>query len=100
MAATKIEFMTSRSDTMLDYRLFQKLKLFGYVKFNHLLLTITLGSNGNLGLWFIYDFKYGIGIHSKFAAYEFMMKSESTDGSPEVWAQKPLPYLMFCSEIS
>ena len=50
MAATKIEFMTSRSDTMLDYRLFQKLKLFGYVKFNHLLLTITLGSNGNLGL--------------------------------------------------
>ena len=29
----------------------------------------------------------------------FVMKFESTDGSPEVWAQKPLPYLMFCFEI-
>ena len=31
-----IEFMTSCSDTMLNYRLSQKLKLLGYGKFNQL----------------------------------------------------------------
>jgi len=33
---TKIELRTSYSDTMLNYRLFQKFKLLGYGKFNNL----------------------------------------------------------------
>ena len=33
---TGIELKTPRSDTMLNYRLFQKFKLLGYGKFNHL----------------------------------------------------------------
>ena len=41
---TGIELMTSYFDTMLNYRLSQKLKLLGNGEFNHLIISLTVKS--------------------------------------------------------
>jgi hypothetical protein len=43
LTESRFDPMTFGSDTMLNYQLFQKLKLIGRGKFNHLTITLTLG---------------------------------------------------------
>jgi hypothetical protein len=39
---SKFDFRTFGFDTMLNYHLFQKLKLIGRNKFNHLIISLTM----------------------------------------------------------
>ena len=45
---TGIELRISYSNTMLNYRLSQKLKLLGNGEFNHLTIILTVDSNSDL----------------------------------------------------
>jgi hypothetical protein len=44
MTDSRFELMTFGSDTMLDYHLFQKFKLIGRGKLNHLINTLTISA--------------------------------------------------------
>ena len=48
MKETRIEFRILCSDTMLNYRLSQKIKLLRYEKFNHLTNTSNMNKSFNL----------------------------------------------------